>query len=42
MGSSQAEVHYIGTIDARGRILDAIRLRDGSNSEFFLHSPVLR
>ncbi|HTA42855.1 MAG TPA: hypothetical protein VK789_10425 [Bryobacteraceae bacterium] len=42
MGSSPAEMHYIGTIDMRGRVLDAIRLRDGYNSEFFLHSPALR
>lgn len=42
MGASPGDVHYIGTIDTRGRVLDAIRLVDGSNSALLLHSPVLR
>lgn len=41
MGASLDDVHYIGTLDVRGRVLDAIRLGDGSNSEPFLHSPAL-
>lgn len=42
MGPNPESAHYIGTIDARGRILDAVRLQDGSNSEFLLLSPALR
>jgi hypothetical protein len=37
MGSRQESVRYIGTIDARGNVLDAVRFRDGSSAE-----PVLR
>lgn len=42
MGPSGEDARYIGTIDTRGRILDAVRLRDGSNSESLLRSPGLR
>jgi hypothetical protein len=41
MGPSQDATHYIGTIDTRGRVLDAVRLKDGSNSTLLLHSPAL-
>jgi hypothetical protein len=42
MGPTRDAARYIGTIDAHGRVIDALRLRDGSNSEPLLHSPALR
>lgn len=42
MGTSRDDARYIGALDSRGHILDAVRLRDGSSSEFFLRSPALR
>lgn len=42
MGTDSQQTRYIGTVDTRGRVLDAIRLRDGSNSESLLRSPELR
>jgi hypothetical protein len=41
MGPTRDAARYIGTLDAHGRVLDALRLRDGSNSEPLLHSPAL-
>jgi hypothetical protein len=38
MGSSEQDARYIGALDPRGRMLDAVRLRDGSSSEPLLHS----
>jgi hypothetical protein len=37
MGSRQGSARYIGTVDTRGNVLDAVRFRDGSSAE-----PVLR
>ena len=42
MGRDKESARYIGTIDARGHVLDAVRLATGLNSESFLHSPALR
>ena len=42
MGRDKESARYIGTIDTRGHVLDAVRLLDGSNSEALLHSPALR
>jgi hypothetical protein len=42
MGPTRDAARYIGTLDAHGRVLDTLRLRDGSNSEPLLHSPALR
>lgn len=42
MGRDKESARYIGTIDTRGRVLDAVRLANGSNSEPLLHSPALR
>jgi hypothetical protein len=38
MGITEQDARYIGALDPRGRILDAVRLRDGSSSESLLHS----
>jgi hypothetical protein len=38
MGTSADTVHYIGAMDSRGLVLDAIRLPDGKSSETLLHS----
>lgn len=38
MGPTLEQASYIGTLDMHGRVLDAVRLRDGSNSESLLHS----
>ena len=42
MGPTRDTARYIGTLDSHGRVIDALRLRDGSNSEPLLHSPALR
>jgi hypothetical protein len=42
MGRDRESARYIGTIDSRGHVLDAVRLANGSNSETLLHSPALR
>jgi hypothetical protein len=42
MGRDKESARYIGTIDMRGHVLDAVRLTDGLNSERLLHSPALR
>jgi hypothetical protein len=38
MGSSAAESRYIGTVDSRGHLMDAVRFPDGSTSEWMLRS----
>jgi hypothetical protein len=38
MGASQPGAHYVGTLDQHGRILDAVRFRDGSTAESLLNS----
>jgi hypothetical protein len=38
MGSYNENPKYIGTLDAHGRVLDAVRFGDGSTAEFLLHS----
>jgi hypothetical protein len=42
MGPTRDNARYIGTLDAHGRVLDTLRLRDGSSSAPLLHSPALR
>jgi hypothetical protein len=42
MGQDKESARYVGTIDTRGHVLDAVRLTNGSNSERLLHSPALR
>jgi hypothetical protein len=42
MGSNRNDVRYIGALDLHGRVLDAVRLPDGSSSEPLLNSPGLR
>jgi hypothetical protein len=42
MGRDRESAHYIGTIDPRGHVLDAVRLTNRSSSESLLHSPALR
>jgi hypothetical protein len=42
MSSDRQEARYIGTLDSRGRVLDAVRFSDGSTAEPFLNSPALR
>lgn len=42
MGPTPQQARYIGTLDTRGRVLDAVRLNDGSSSESFLQLPALR
>jgi hypothetical protein len=42
MGHDKESARYIGTLGTHGRVLDAVRLPDGSNSEPFLNSPALR
>jgi hypothetical protein len=42
MGRNKESVRYVGTIDTRGHVLDAVRLANGLNSEPLLHSPALR
>jgi hypothetical protein len=41
MGRDKESTRYIGTIDTRGHVLDAVRLTSGSNSERLLQSPAL-
>lgn len=41
VGPTRAAARYVGTLDSHGRVLDALRLKDGSNSEPLLHSPAL-
>lgn len=38
MGSTAADGRYIGAVDSRGRLLDAVRFPDGSTSEWMLRS----
>jgi hypothetical protein len=38
VGSTAAEGRYIGTVDNRGRLMDAVRFPDGSTSEWMLRS----
>ncbi len=38
MGSTTAGARYIGTIDSRGHLMDAVRFPDGSTSEWMLRS----
>jgi hypothetical protein len=38
MGPTAADSHYIGTVDSRGRLMDAVRFPDGSTSEWILRS----
>jgi hypothetical protein len=38
MGSSAADGRYIGTVDSRGHLMDAVRFPDGSTSEWILRS----
>jgi len=42
MGSTEHDAHYIGALDPRGRVLDAVRLRDGSSAESLLNAAGLR
>jgi hypothetical protein len=41
MGSTERDAHYIGTLDPRGRVLDAVRLRDGSSAVSLLNAAGL-
>lgn len=38
MGSNASDGRYIGTVDSRGRLMDAVRFPDGSTSEWVLRS----
>jgi hypothetical protein len=38
MGPNAADARYIGTVDNRGRLVDAVRFPDGSTSEWILRS----
>jgi hypothetical protein len=38
MGSNQQNAHYIGALDLHGRVLDAVRFRDGSTAEALLNA----
>jgi len=42
MGRDEESARYVGTIDTRGHVLDAVRLTNGLSSERLLHSPALR
>ncbi|HXP59586.1 MAG TPA: hypothetical protein VN829_03790 [Dongiaceae bacterium] len=42
MGSNEQDARYIGALDPRGRVLDAVRLRDGSSAESLLNAAGLR
>jgi len=42
MGSNEHEARYIGALDPWGRVLDAVRLRDGSSAESLLNTAGLR
>jgi hypothetical protein len=42
MGSNERDARYIGALDSRGRVLDAVRLRDGSSAESLLNAAGLR
>jgi hypothetical protein len=42
MGSNERDARYIGALDPRGRILDSVRLRDGSSAESLLNAAGLR
>lgn len=37
-GATAADSRYIGTVDSRGRLMDAVRFPDGSTSEWMLRS----
>lgn len=41
MGSNPNDAQYIGTLDPHGRVLDAIRLRDGSSAAALLDPALL-
>ena len=41
-GRDKESARYVGTIDTRGHVLDAVRLTNGLTSESLLHSPALR
>jgi hypothetical protein len=41
MGSKPGEARYIGTVDLYGRILDAVRFRDGSSAASLLNPAAL-
>lgn len=41
MGRDKESGRYVGTIDTRGHVLDAVRLTNGSTSERLLQSPAL-
>jgi hypothetical protein len=38
MGPTAGDGRYIGTVDNRGRLVDAVRFPDGSTSEWMLRS----
>lgn len=40
-GPTAEEARYLGTLDSHGRVLDALRLPDGSSSESFLKSALV-
>jgi hypothetical protein len=40
MGSTKDDARYIGTLDLHGRVLDAVRLPDGSSGESLLNSAL--
>jgi hypothetical protein len=40
MGSTKDDGRYIGTLDLHGRVLDAVRLPDGSSAESLLNSAL--
>jgi hypothetical protein len=40
MGSTNEQARYIGTVDLHGRVLDAVRLPDGSSGESLLNSAL--
>ena len=42
MGRNEHDARYIGAVDPRGRVLDAVRLRDGSSAESLLNAAGLR
>jgi len=42
MGANEQDARYIGALDPRGRVLDAVRLRDGSSAESLLNAAGLR
>jgi hypothetical protein len=40
MGSTKEDARYIGTLDLHGRVLDAVRLPDGTSGESLLNSAM--